>query len=130
MKRQIKQGAVDTSNNPEEIVFMGWGLKRDPQTIDIPAQPGELKITAQGNNGLLCLVWRKGKAGGPVRCFTIERRVRPTGGQFGDWLLTATSLNNEAKLLKQPIGVQLEYKIRAINSSGESMPSNTVAVVL
>jgi hypothetical protein len=45
----------------------------------------------------------------------------------------------EAKLTKQPIpakgllgqaGCKLEYRVKAINPSGESMPSNTVGVVL
>jgi len=45
----------------------------------------------------------------------------------GIWVVT--ELNNEAKLTKQPLGCKLEYRVKAINSSGESMPSNTIAVV-
>jgi hypothetical protein len=37
---------------------------------------------------------------------------------------------NEAKLTNQPKGAKLEYRVKAINSSGESMPSNTISVVL
>jgi hypothetical protein len=36
----------------------------------------------------------------------------------------------QTKLEKQPTGCKLEYRFKAINSSGESMPSNTISVVL
>jgi len=36
---------------------------------------------------------------------------------------------NEAKLEDQPTGCTLEYRVKAINASRESMPSNTVGVV-
>jgi hypothetical protein len=130
MKKQIKLGVVDTIDNPVELGLIGWGTKREPQQIDIPAQPTELKITAQGDNGLLCLVWSKGRRdGGPIRYFAIERRQLTSGGG-NDWIIISTALKNEAKLVKQPTGTKLEYRVKAINSSGESMPSNTVAVVL
>ena len=38
--------------------------------------------------------------------------------------LLATVLTN------QPRGPQLEYRVKAVNVGGESIPSNTVAVVL
>jgi len=124
MKKQIKLGVVDTADNPVQLGLIGWGIKRAPQQIDIPGQPTNLKITAQGD-GLLCLVWDKSKNGGPIRCYTIERRSNNQ-----DWALVSTALNNEAKLTNQPTGTKLEYRVKAINSSGESMPSNTVGVIL
>ncbi len=124
MKRQIKLGVVDTADNPQQLSFIGWGTKKEPQAVDIPAQPKELKITAQGC-GMLCLVWNKGKGGGAARCCIIERR-----SDNQDWQLAATALNNEVRLTKQPTGCKLEYRVKAINSSGESLPSNTVGVVL
>jgi hypothetical protein len=79
---------------------------------------------------MICLVWGKSKNGGPIRCYTIECRQCNGSNPYGDWMLAATALNNEAKLTNQPIGVKLEYRIKAINSTGESMPSNTISVVL
>ncbi len=130
MKKQIKLGVVDTVDNPVELSLIGWGTKRAPQQIEIPGSPLDLKITAQGD-GMLCLVWDKSKNGGPIRCYTIERRsFGSQNSAEGDWTLAATALNNEHKLTKQPIGCKLEYRVKAINSSGESMPGNTVSVVL
>jgi len=37
---------------------------------------------------------------------------------------------NEAKLENQPTGTKLEYRVKAINKSGEGQASNTVIVVL
>ena len=129
MKKQIKLGVVDTVDNPVQLGLIGWGTKRAPQQIDIPGSPLDLKIIAQGD-GMICLVWDKSKNGGPIRCYTIERRQCNGSNPYGDWMLAATALNNEYKLAKQPIGVKLEYRIKAVNTSGESFPSNTVSVVL
>ena len=40
------------------------------------------------------------------------------------------AIESETSLTNQPRGPQLEYRVKAINVGGESIPSNTVAVVL
>ena len=40
------------------------------------------------------------------------------------------AIETEATLVEQPKGVELEYRIIAINKAGEGSPSNTVMVVL
>ena len=42
----------------------------------------------------------------------------------------AIALQSESIIMGQPCGSQLEYRVKAINTGGESPPSNTVAVVL
>jgi len=80
-------------------------------------------------------------SGGPVRTYIIERReltIDETGdggigrgiGRGNKWKQTAISLETRALLKGQPRGVQLEYRVRAINKAGQSEPSNTIAVVL
>jgi len=160
MKKQIKLGTVDNVDNPENLSLIGWGTKRPPSQIEIPAPPGSLKITAQssggcltaGDNGMLCLVWDKSRYSsekpnghGPVRSYSIERKQfngphnvslyeTNHGGlhnaSWSEWTLAGTTFNNEIKLTKQPIGCKLEYQVRAGNASGQSCPSNTVSVVL
>ncbi len=129
VKNLIKLCTVVTCGNPAELSYIGWGTKRAPRQIEIPASPGNLRITAQGDNGMLCLVWEKGRNnGGPVRSFNVERRQ--FNGNWSEWQLAGTSYNSDIKLTKQPIGLKLEYQVRAGNSSGQSMPTNTVSVVL
>ena len=69
-------------------------------------------------------------SGGNVRTYVIERRQQPEGGEFGNWRQAGIALETEASLMNQPRGVQLEYRVKAINTGGESVPSNSVAVVL
>ena len=52
------------------------------------------------------------------------------GGEFGEWGQAGIALETETTLMNQPRGPQLEYRVKAINTGGESMPSNTVMVVL
>jgi hypothetical protein len=42
----------------------------------------------------------------------------------------ATAIETEATLVDQPKKKELEYRIIAINKSGDGSPSNTVIVVL
>ena len=137
MKKQVKLAVVDTSDDPVELGYIGWGSKHEPQPIEAPAQPSSLKVVAQGT-GMVCLSWRKGRSNaqhgqahgcGPERCFVVQRRQFDEHG-WSDWQPGATALNNEAKLLKQPTGCRLEYIVKAINAGGESFPSNTVSVIL
>ena len=66
-----------------------------------------------------------------MRTYIIERRQQPEGGgEFGKWQQAGIALESEATIMNQPRGVQLEYRVKAINTGGESTPSNTVAVVL
>jgi len=128
MKNQIKLGVVDNTNTPENLSFIGWGTKRAPQQIEIPSSPTNLRITAQSYDGMVCFIWNKSRRGGPVRSYTIERKQ--FNGNWSEWQLAGSSYNSDAKLTKQPIGIKLEYQVRAGNSSGQSCPTNTIGVVL
>ncbi len=46
------------------------------------------------------------------------------------WPQAGIALESESTIMKQPRGPQLEYRVKAMNTGGESPPSNTVAVVL
>ncbi len=129
MKNQIKLSEVDTSGSPEILNYIGWGPKAQPQQIPLPASPTELKITAQTENTLF-LSWTKAKrnAGGQVRMYIIQRRLVNTAPD--EWTIAGTSLNPDVKLKDQPQGVKLEYRVKAVNSSGESCPTNSVSVIL
>lgn len=130
IKKNIKMASVDCSGNPEKLVEIGWSTRRDAQPIAPPAQPTCLKIIAQTEDTLF-LSWKKPprNAGGPARFYSIEKR-QFIGDDWSDWTLAANALNNEAKLTNQPTGCKLEYRVKAVNSSGQSMPSNTISVVL
>jgi hypothetical protein len=130
MKNDLKKSEVDSANAPENLYEIGWGPRQQPQPVPLPGQPEELHPTAEGP-GDVWLEWTSPASGGLIRNYIIERREQPAGGgNFGDWAVVETSLNTEIHLLEQPRGIQMEYRVKAANVSGESTPSNTAAVVL
>ena len=48
----------------------------------------------------------------------------------GLWEDVATAVISEATLVEQPRGKELEYRIVAVNKSGDGSPSNTVMAAL
>jgi hypothetical protein len=132
MKNELKKSEVDVAGDPEKLEYLGWGPKAPPAPADPPGQPRNLDAAVQGASTVL-LDWKAPArgSGDTVRNYIIERREQPAGGgEFGDWAIAGTTLNNEINLNDQPRGVQMEYRVKAINTGGESPPSNSVAVVL
>jgi hypothetical protein len=130
MRNDLKKSEVDTVNAPGKLAEIGWAPRQQPQPVELPGQPDNFHPTAEGP-GDIWFEWSTPATGGLVRNYILECRERPAGGvEFGDWSVVGTSLNTDAHLLEQPRGIQLEYRVKAANVSGESMPSNTAAVVL
>ena len=137
IKRQLKQSQIDTAANPDNLKYIGWGPRASAQSIEAPGQPLTLKSIDEGA-GTLLIEWKRPArgSGGPVRTYIIERReltideTGDDGGNRGRWRQAAISLETKVSLKRQPRGVQLEYRVKAINKAGESQPSNTIAVVL
>ena len=130
MRKQLKKSQVDSCDNPENLNFIGWGPRRAAQVLKVPGQPVELK-SIEESAGILTIAWRRPSrgSGGRVQTYIIERRELSKDGS-GPWKQAGISLDKKATLKDQPRGVQLEYRIKAINKAGESGPSNTIAVVL
>lgn len=132
MRNDLKLSEVDVANDPAKLTQIGWGPKSPPQPIVTPGQPTNLRPVAEGQ-GILWLAWDRSASdsGGPVRNYIVERREQPAGGgEFGTWSIVSSALNNEISLDDQPRNIQMEYRIKATNIGGESVPSNTAAVVL
>ena len=141
MKAQLKRSQVDTASQPEKLALIGWGPKADPQSMQVSSPPTNLKITAQGiigeeKKGLLGLQWEKSafKRARFVRYYCVERRHVQSNGDgetpVGPWGHIASVIDNKIALKEEPTGVRMEYRIKAVNKGGQSMPSNTIAVVL
>jgi len=132
MRNELKKSEVDVANSPEKLEYIGWGPKAPPKAADPPGQPRNLDPVIQGA-GTLFLDWKHPApgSGGTVRTYLIERRDQPAGGgEFGDWAQVGIALETESTLTAQPRGVQLEYRVIAVNTGGQSAPSNTAPVVL
>jgi uncharacterized protein (DUF433 family) len=130
MKNDLKLSEVDVTDDPEKLTEIGWGPRQDPQPIIAPGSPTDLHPTAEGQ-GTIWLEWDKpANGGGPVRNYIIERRDQQQGGTFGAWNLVQTTYDCEINLTEQPDNIRVEYRVKAANAAGESMPSNSVSVVL
>ncbi len=129
MRSCLKKSEVDVSGDPEKLAYIDWGPPKIPQSIEGPGQPNNLRSISQGR-GDLTLKWDKPTCGGTVRNYIIERREQPAGGEFGAWNIVGTVLNNEINLTDQPRDNQLEYRVKAVNTTGQSSPSNIAAIVL
>jgi Fibronectin type III domain len=130
MKNCLKTSEVDTTANPEKLTLIGWAPRPAPAAAEPPNTPMNFTAVSQGSKTVF-LEWDSPVSGGPVRNYIIHRRQQPAGGgQFGEWEIVGTSLNNEINLLAQPRGVQMEYWVKAVNTGGESNFSNTAAIIL
>ncbi len=131
MKNCLKKSVVDVADSPEKLEYLGWGPKAPPQPAEPPGQPVNLRPVAEGPASVR-LKWESstGDSGGTIRNYVIESRHQLESGNFSLWQIAGTSFGNEIDLKNQPKGVQLEYRVKAVNTAGESNPSNTVAIVL
>ena len=131
MKNALKKAETDTVAVPEKLSEIGWGPRNQPVPIVAPGTPSNLCSTAEGV-GEIWLSWDKPPtdSGGIVRNYLVERCEKLSDNNFGPWMLVETTYNNEAHVTKQTSGALLIYRVKASNAGGESMPSNTILVVL
>ena len=132
VKVQLRQSEVDAAVDPKTLALIGWGPKAGSRAADPPGQPRGLTI-AQEDGGALTLVWKAPPSGdgGRVRTYIIERREQSAaGGPLGEWRHAGVSLLPRITLTNQPRGLQLEYRVHALNHGGPGEPGNAVAVVL
>jgi hypothetical protein len=116
---------------------LGWSGRKAKHRLQPPGQPGSLAAPKQGE-GFLQFVWQKPTDGGKPVAYKIQRRflheldkTEKKDKNTGDaWSDIAAALETEISLQDQPRGVELEYRVLAINKAGEGPPSNTVMVVL
>ena len=132
MKHQLAKSQIDTIDNPQQLKRIGSGPKAKPHPIDPPGMPQHLTIIKQGM-GTIAFHWKSPatNAGGPIRNYVILRRDKPDPTKpFGPWQQSQAAIETETFLTNQPRGIDLEYRIVAVNSAGNSIPSNTAAAVL
>ena len=124
MKNCLQKSEVDVAANPEKLKQIGWGPRTEPQPAQLPTQPTNLQITAKDNQ-TINMQWDRPEDDQRIRNYAIEQR---TGNS--NWKLFQISYTPEATLRNQPLGIQLEYRVRAANNAGTGPFSNTVSVVL
>jgi hypothetical protein len=128
MKQSLQKSEVDVAANPEKLKLIGWAPRGNRQPAQLPAQPTNLQITAKENQTVI-LKWVRPKDDQRVRNYIVESRHQ-NGEGFSDWTIVHVSYSTQTTLRNQPLGIQLEYQIRAANNAGTGPASNTVTIVL
>ncbi len=129
MKGYLKRSEVDTADNPEKLAEIGWAPKASPRSSFLPTAPRDLKIETQERTTVK-LSWERPAESRNVRNYIIERRDAHRGGEFTNWQLVTIAYKRQITLDRQPTGIMLEYRVKAVNTSGQSPASNTTSVVL
>ena len=128
MKNCLQKSEVDVASNPEKLKQIGWGPRTEPQPVQLPSQPTDLQLISKENQTVK-LKWVRPDDSQPVRNYVIERREQTSEG-LSDWTIVQISYNTELTLRNQPLGIQLEYRVRAANNAGTGPASNTIAIVI
>jgi hypothetical protein len=125
LKSDIRYAENTVSFDDDKLKLIGWSGNQTPTALAPPGQVRQLEAPKQGD-GWVFLDWKAPADGGKISAYKIQRRQRPEGA----WQDVATAILSEITLVEQPKAVELEYRVIAINKSGEGSPSNTVMVVL
>ena len=121
--------AVHVTHDERELSYIGWSNRNAPTPTPPPEQPFGLESPRHGD-GTVYLTWNHASSGGKVQAYNIQRRELHTDGPDTDWVDCGMSVFTEAKLLKQPKGLMVEYRIIAVNFAGFSSPSNVVSLTM
>jgi hypothetical protein len=125
LKSDIRYAENTVNFDDDKLKLIGWSGNQTPTALVPPGQVRQLEAPKQGD-GWVFLDWKAPADGGKVIAYKIQRRQRPEGA----WQDVATAIETESTLVDQPKGIELEYRVIAINKSGDGSPSNTVMVVL
>ena len=125
MKSDLRYAENTVNYDDAQLKMLGWGGRKTAATLLPPGQCRVLEAPRQGE-GWLFLDWKEPVDGGAVAAYKVLRRERPAGL----WTNVATAVESEVTLVDQPRAKEWEYRVIAVNKSGEGEPSNTVLAVL
>ena len=125
MKAEIRYAENTVNYDDDKLKLIGWAGRAARTDLAPPGQPRLLEAPRQGE-GWVFLDWKAPSDGGKPSAYKVMRRIRPDG----PWEDVATAVITEMTLVDQERGKEWEYRIVAINKSGEGEPSNRVMAVL
>jgi len=123
MKADIRYAENTVNFDDDKLKLICWSGKKAKTPTTAPDQVRLLEAPKQGE-GWLFLDWKSPADGGKTKAYKVQRR----SGE--NWQDVATAILTEATLVQQPERTELEYRVVAVNKSGEGQASNTVMVVL
>lgn len=125
MKSNIRYAENTVDFDDEKLKLIGWGGRAAGTSLAVPGQSRLLEAPKQGE-GWVFLDWKAPADGGKPAAYKLMRRERPAGA----WEDVGTAILSEATLVDQPRSKEIEYRVLAVNKTGDGEPSNTVMCVL
>jgi len=133
-KRLIRLAEATHNQIAAKLQEIGWDVHRTAQSFP-PSEVRGLKILAQGPGSAL-IDWKapaRSETAGLPDYYLIERRVMNTQTNtlvedWGIWKDTATG--SEKTVITQPRGVEITYRVTAVNKNGPGPAVTSDQVVL
>lgn len=125
VKSVLRYAENHVRRDDAKLTGLGWGAPRPRTARGAPGQVLGLEIVREEESAVE-LAWQQPVDGGAVLAYVVERRTR----QRGRWREVGTSVELRIRLEDQEPGVELEYRVRAVNKAGKGKPSGTARVVL
>lgn len=127
IKADLRYAEYAVAGDDAKLNMIGWSGKMPRTPIHAPRQPSNFQMVRSGP-GEAKATWERPTEGGSPACYIIERRI--SGDEGISWVSSGTFVETEATLTDQERGKELEFCVFALNRAGESLPSNSVVVVL
>lgn len=125
MRSILRYAENEVKYDDKQLTLLGWGGRSKRNTLPTPGQVRRLQAIRQGDDWV-SLNWKQPAEGGRVNAYKVQCRLL-SGGKWKD---VSMAIEPKITLMEQPQGQKLEYRIVAVNRSGEGMASNAVPVVL
>ena len=125
VKATLKYAEVAVRNEPDKLGQLGWSDRSRGSALETPGEVRDIGVRAEGDTWIV-LDWKAPVDGGAAAAYTIQRRNRDEGS----WEDIGTAVETEELLGRQPRGIDLEYRVIAVNRAGSGQPSGVVTLVL
>ena len=125
LRADLRYAEEAVKRDAEKLRKLGWGPRRAPTSLESPGQARTLEAKRQGP-GWVYLDWKEPSEGGAVAAYRVE--VRTKMGPV--WQLAAMAIESEMVLSEQERGVDLDFRVIAVNRSGKGEPSNIISAIL
>jgi hypothetical protein len=125
MRADLKYAEFASSGDEGKLNLSGWASRRSAKRLEAPAQPRDLEVVRSGK-GWIFLDWKRPLEGGEVAAY----KVQVAHPEDGVWKDVDMSIDTQLMLNDQERGVDLQYRVIAVNRVGQGGPSNIVRVLL
>ena len=123
-KADLKYAEFAVRDRPEKLKQLGWAPRRRGSALEGPGEVRNMAIAGEGDTWVV-LRWKPPVEGDKATFYRIQRKVEDS-----PWEDFETSTHTEQLMSNQPRGVELDFRVFAVNKAGEGTPSATVTVVL